>query len=111
MIRLLAIMAALPLLLAAPAFAQFGNSGFLAPDTKMAKPGTPAPHQTNNTDVLFVVLIGEGGLAEVELGKLAPTKSHSQEVENFAARMVSDHSKANARLKDLAGAAGLTVPA
>jgi len=104
------IAAALPLLAVPPALAQFGNSGFLAPDTKMEKPGVPAPHQPNNTDVLFVMLVGEGGLAEVSLGNIVKERSRSDAIEVFAARMVSDHSKANDRLKSLAESAGLAMP-
>ena len=33
--------------------------------------GRARPDQSNNTDMLFVQLVGEGGLAEVDLGELA----------------------------------------
>lgn len=36
-------------LTATSAVAQMGTSGFWGADTKMEKPGVPAPHQTNNT--------------------------------------------------------------
>lgn len=106
----LAIVTAAALLGAAPAAAQFGNSGFLAPDTKFDRPGVPAPHQINNTDVLFAQLLSEGGMAEVELAQLAPGKSHTKAIEDFAARMVRDHTKANQELEDLAKAAGIALP-
>src|SRR4051812_36152999 len=110
MMHNIAVAAALALLAASPAAAQFGNSGFLAPDTKFEKPGTPAPHQTNNTDVLFAQLMAEGGLAEVEFGRLAPTKSHNKDIEDFAGRMVRDHAAANQTLQDLAKQAGIPLP-
>jgi putative membrane protein len=110
MIQRLAMAAAIALLASGPAAAQFGNSGFLAPDTKFEKPGIPASHQTNNADIVFAQLLGEGGLAEVQLGQLAREKSHSKSVEDFAERMVRDHTTANEELQELAKAAGILLP-
>jgi putative membrane protein len=53
---------------------------------------------------------GPGGLAEVELGRLAAQKGQSAAVKKFGQRMVSDHSKANAELKKLATSKGITLP-
>jgi putative membrane protein len=52
------------------ALAQIGNPAGMGVDTKMARPGIPAPHQTNNQDRLFAQLAASGGLAEIELGRL-----------------------------------------
>src|SRR5690349_11889362 len=46
----------------------------------------------------FIHKAGQGGLAEVELGKLAQEKGQSEEVKKFGQRMVDDHSKANDQL-------------
>jgi putative membrane protein len=51
------------------------------------------------------------GMAEVELGKLAQQKGSSDQVKQFGARMVDDHSKANDELKQIAASKGLTLPA
>jgi len=93
-----------------PAWAQIGNPAGLAPDTRMLEPGVPAPHQTNNQDRLFAQLAAAGGLAEVELAKLAGTKASEASVKDFAQLMVSDHSDANAKLKELADAAKIPLP-
>ena len=52
----------------------------------------------------------DGGMAEVELGKLAAEKGSSQEVKDFGQRMVDDHSKANDQLKQLASQKHVELP-
>ncbi|MBV8892070.1 MAG: DUF4142 domain-containing protein [Acidobacteria bacterium] len=64
----------------------------------------------NAIDRHFIRKAGEGGLAEVELGKLATEKAHSEDVKKFGQRMVDDHSKANDQLKQLAESKGVSLP-
>ena len=47
----------------------------------------------------FVKEASSGGMAEVELGKLAQQKGHSQAVKDFGSHMVTEHSKANDEFK------------
>ena len=61
-------------------------------------------------DRQFVRKAAEGGLAEVELGKLASEKADSPEVKQFGQRMVDDHTKANDQLKQVANEKGIPVP-
>jgi putative membrane protein len=61
-------------------------------------------------DKAFAQKAAIGGMAEVELGKLAQQKASSDQVKQFGARMVDDHSKANDELKQVASAKGLTLP-
>ena len=53
----------------------------------------------------------EGGMAEVEAGKVAMDKAQDAQVKAFAKKMVDDHSKANAELTKIASAKGITAPA
>jgi putative membrane protein len=52
-----------------------------------------------------------GGMAEVEMGKLAQQKAANDQVKQFGSRMATDHSKANDELKSLAASKGVTLPA
>ena len=72
-------------------------------------PGT-GPLQPNNSDRVFVRAAAIGGMAEVELGKLAQQKAQSDAVKDFARLMVEDHSKANDLLISLAKEDGIAVP-
>lgn len=93
------------------ASAQIGNPAGMAPDTRMEKPGVPAPNQTNYQDRLFAQLMTAGGMAEVELGKLAAGKTGNDGVKNFANRMLEDHGRANEMLKSLADKSKIPLPA
>ena len=61
-------------------------------------------------DLKFVEEAAAGGLAEVELGKLAQQKAQNADVKKFAERMVADHSKANDQLKPIAAAKNVALP-
>jgi putative membrane protein len=61
-------------------------------------------------DQKFVKEAAEGGMAEVELGRLAVEKASSDNVKKFGQRMVDDHSKANDKLKEIATSKGVTLP-
>jgi putative membrane protein len=66
--------------------------------------------KTGGTDAAFIPKAASGGMAEVQLGKLAAEKGASQEVKDFGDRMVKDHSKANDELKEVAGKMNVMVP-
>ena len=51
-----------------------------------------------------------GGIAEVQLGRLAAERGERQSVSDFGQRMMEDHSRANDRLRDLARNKGISLP-
>ena len=61
-------------------------------------------------DHSFYRHIAEGGMAEVDLGKLAEQKSTDPKVKSFAAMMVKDHTEANQKLESLASSKQITLP-
>ena len=76
-----------------------------------ARPTVPSPLATvASGDRKFMVQAAEGGLAEVEMGRLAVEKASSPDVKSFGQHMVDDHTRANADLTQLAGKKGVTLP-
>ncbi|MFD2934495.1 DUF4142 domain-containing protein [Spirosoma flavum] len=65
--------------------------------------------QTEDTNE-FAVKAANGGMLEVELGRLAQEKAQSKDVKEFGAMMVTDHSKANEEMKALASSKNITLP-
>jgi putative membrane protein len=59
----------------------------------------------------FVSQAAQTGLAEIETGKIALSKSSDPAIREFARRMVNDHGKANDELASLAKARGMEPPA
>jgi len=64
----------------------------------------------DSPDAAFYKKAAEGGIAEVELGKLAQEKSLNQSVKDFGAMMVTDHSAANDKLKAIAERKSIKLP-
>ena len=61
-------------------------------------------------DNTFYRTLAEGGMAEVDLARLAQQKSTDPKVKDFAQMMVNDHSAANKKLEALAASKQLAVP-
>ena len=61
-------------------------------------------------DRTFLKEAASGGMLEVRLGQLVQQSATDDSVKAFGARMVSDHSQANAELTSLAGSKGITIP-
>ncbi|AIZ32884.1 DUF4142 domain-containing protein [Pseudomonas sp. K1(2024)] len=58
----------------------------------------------------FVDAAVEAGIAEVVTGNLALEKSKDAEIKTFAQQMVTDHTKVNQQLTELAGKLDIKVP-
>jgi len=65
---------------------------------------------SGSEDIEFILDAAKGGMAEVELGKLAAQRAQNEEVKKFAQRMVDDHSKANDELKQIAHSKSIKLP-
>ncbi|MET4137957.1 DUF4142 domain-containing protein [Pedobacter sp. UYP1] len=63
------------------------------------------------SDAEFATKAAVGGMAEVELGKMALTKATNAQLKEFAKMMVSDHGKANEELMLIAKKKNITLPA
>jgi putative membrane protein len=72
----------------------FGAVALAAQKDTATAPGSRDEH--------FVKEAATGGMAEVELGRLAEQKAGSERVKSFGRKMVADHSAANDQLKALA---------
>lgn len=62
------------------------------------------------SDRKFVEKAASGGMAEVNLGKLAVDKGTSPTVKQFGQKMIDDHSKANDELQAIASKKNLPMP-
>jgi putative membrane protein len=79
-------------------------------DSSKSASSASGSSQLSAADQTFVKKAAQGGMAEVELGKLATQKASSEDVKKFGQRMVDDHTKANDQLKQIAGNKGVTLP-
>ena len=76
--------------------------------------GLAAETKTSNSklsgaDSDFVKEAAQGGMMEVQLGKLAQEKAADEKVKQFGKRMEQDHSKANDELKKIASGKGIEL--
>ncbi|HJQ35634.1 MAG TPA: DUF4142 domain-containing protein [Thermoanaerobaculia bacterium] len=84
------------------------QTGTATATTTAATGGTSSALSPDDKE--FVSKAGMGGLAEVQMGNLGLSKATSADVKAFAQRMVTDHSKANEELSQLATAKGVALP-
>lgn len=70
----------------------------------------PLAALADSPDATFYKVAAEAGLSEVDLGNMAQDKGSNQQVKDFGAMMVKDHTAANDKLKSLAGSKNLNLP-
>jgi putative membrane protein len=78
---------------------------------RSARSGATAGAGVNEQDQAFLRNASADGAAEVSLGQLALQRSSSPQVQQLARRIVSDHTKANRQLAQLATQERVAVPA
>jgi putative membrane protein len=92
-----------------PSFsAQFAGLTFVLLSTAML--AQESANRLTAPDAAFATKAAQGGMAEVQLGKLATEKASSPDVKAFGQQMVDDHSKANDEFKSIASSKGVTLP-
>ena len=82
-----------------------------APTTSMQdSSGAPGDTAQQMKDKMFVRRAAQGGIAEVELGKLAAQKGASEDVKTFGQKMVDDHTRLNQEMAEVADSIGMKMP-
>ncbi len=87
------------------------GSAHAADTTATPASGARAAAALSAADRQFVKAAAEGGLYEVAVGKLAAEKAANAEVKAFGSMLVEHHGAANEKLKKVADAHGITLPA
>ena len=86
-------------------------------NTNMAKDSVDSANDANKRlqpvdagSAEFAVKAANGGMMEVEGGKLASEKASSKRIKSFGDMMVKDHSEANDKLKRIATGLNIALP-
>jgi len=90
--------------------AQTGSMSDSSNSQSTASMSSKSASKLSASDKKFVRDAAQGGMAEVELGKLATEKASSDDVKKFGQRMVDDHTKAGDQLKQVASSEGVQLP-
>jgi putative membrane protein len=85
------------------AFTQMGTTSAAAAEENRG--------QLDSKDYKFATEAVRGSTEEITLGQLAAQKASSTAVQQFAQRMVQDHTKANQQLTQIVSQKGATLPA
>lgn len=64
----------------------------------------------SSADQKFMMMAATGGMAEVEMARLALEKSSSDAVKQYAQKMIDDHTAANNELMQVASMKGVMLP-
>lgn len=64
----------------------------------------------SSADQKFMMMAATGGMAEIEMARLALQRSGNESVKQYAQKMIDDHTMAGEELKRLAAMKGITLP-
>jgi putative membrane protein len=97
-----------------PGSAKGGQSTPVAPGSGTAASSssstTASSSQLSRADQKFIMDAAKGGMMEVHMGKLGVQKAQNDQLKQYAQKLIDDHTKANAELKQLASTKGVTLP-
>src|SRR5438874_8857980 len=88
----------------------FFQPAFAAEKEKSSEAKTEKGGGLSAADKKFAENAAKGGMMEVAWGREAASKGQSNDVKQFGNRMVTDHSKANGELKEIASKKGIKLP-
>ncbi|WP_205510922.1 DUF4142 domain-containing protein [Longitalea arenae] len=87
-----------------------GTGSDMTADSAAANRGTAGTQgAVDDRTMKFINEAAMGGMAEVQLGKMAQEKATNPRVKNFAEMMVRDHSEANTQLQSIAQQKNVTL--
>ena len=86
------------------------SMGAGGPVSTSEQSGTQTSSYLGEQDQTFVKEAAQGGLAEVQMGRLGAQKGQNEAVRQLGQKIVQDHSKANQELKLLAAQKSITLP-
>jgi putative membrane protein len=91
------------------------NDSMMPDSSSMKKSDTAATTMSSapvsKEDADWAVDVANAGMTEIELSKVAQTKANSDRLKNFANMMVTDHTTASDKLKQIAASKNITLPA
>ena len=76
-----------------------------------ASAATAMPATVSKADADFVVNTANAGMTEIKAGQIAESSGTAKDVKEYGAMMVKDHSAAADKLKEIADAKHITLPA
>jgi len=96
----------------------FGLMSVVALIVAMSSPAIAQDNMSMNSkmammssmDKKFMMMAATGGMAEIEMARLALQKSSNDSVKQYAQKMIDDHTMAGDELKQLASMKGVMLP-
>lgn len=87
-----------------------GGGGLTTPEDSLMMDTRIQAGSLHKKDVKFLVEAASSSRMEIELGQMAQQKGASQQVKDYGAMMVRDHTKATEELKSVVSSKGASIP-
>jgi putative membrane protein len=82
----------------------------VAPASTPASPTTISAAPVSSLDQQFMIMAAQGNNAEIQTSQMALERSESEEVRQFAQRMIQEHTLANQQLQQIVSEYGVELP-